>query len=175
MKLGISVDNRIFRLLFAGCTYLGAKMSVVTLGPRGVMFSDGKTIGTVEAPKVHAVDTTGAGDCFVGWLGAGIGEGLSLPAAMRRACKAASMAASRAGVEERHALSTRSRLNLTSEIFKPQISQIRGEGKTVSANYNFVSGWFLAADNAKLLGCTHMRNLRNLRFYLLSSVFGSTR
>ena len=79
---------------------LGCKNVVVTLGPRGVMFSDGKTIGTVEAPKVHAVDTTGAGDCFVGWLGAGIGEGLSLPAAIERACKAASIAVTRAGAQD---------------------------------------------------------------------------
>jgi ribokinase len=79
---------------------LGCKNVVVTLGPRGVMFSDGKTIGTVEAPKVHAVDTTGAGDCFVGWLGAGLGEGLSLPAAIERACKAASIAVTRAGAQD---------------------------------------------------------------------------
>ena len=83
-----------------GLHVLGCKNVVVTLGSRGVMFSDGKTIGTVEAPKVHAVDTTGAGDCFVGWLGAGIGEGLSLPAAIERACKAASIAVTRAGAQD---------------------------------------------------------------------------
>ena len=79
---------------------LGCKNVVVTLGPRGVMFSDGKTIESVEAPKVHAVDTTGAGDCFVGWLGVGIADGLSLPAAIERACKAASIAVTRAGAQD---------------------------------------------------------------------------
>jgi fructose-1-phosphate kinase PfkB-like protein len=38
-------------------------------------------------PKVKPVDTTGAGDCFVGWLGVGIAEGLNLEDAVRRALK----------------------------------------------------------------------------------------
>jgi ribokinase len=79
---------------------LGCKNVVVTLGPRGVMFSDGKRIEFVEAPKVHAIDTTGAGDCFVGWLGVGIADGLPLPAAIERACKAASLAVTRAGAQD---------------------------------------------------------------------------
>lgn len=79
---------------------LGCKNVVVTLGARGVMFSEGKTVEFVEAPKVQAIDTTGAGDCFVGWLGVGIAEGLSLRAATERACKAASIAVTRAGAQE---------------------------------------------------------------------------
>ncbi|MBV8352978.1 MAG: bifunctional hydroxymethylpyrimidine kinase/phosphomethylpyrimidine kinase, partial [Verrucomicrobia bacterium] len=79
---------------------LGCKNVVVTLGPRGVMFSEGKTLEFVEAPKVRAVDTTGAGDCFVGWLGVGIAEGLQLPTAIERACKAASIAVTRAGAQD---------------------------------------------------------------------------
>ena len=57
---------------------LGCKNVVVTLGARGVMCSEGETVEFVAAPKVQAVDTTGAGDCFVGWLGVGVAEGLSL-------------------------------------------------------------------------------------------------
>jgi ribokinase len=78
---------------------MGCKNVVVTLGSRGVMFSEGKTLEFVEAPKVRAVDTTGAGDCFVGWLGVGIAEGLSLRAATERACKAASVKVTRAGAQ----------------------------------------------------------------------------
>jgi ribokinase len=78
---------------------LGCKNVVVTLGSEGVMFSEGKTLEFVEAPKVQAVDTTGAGDCFVGWLGVGIAEGLSLRAATERACKAASIKVTRAGAQ----------------------------------------------------------------------------
>jgi ribokinase len=78
---------------------LGCKNVVVTLGARGVMFSGGGTVEFVAAPKVHAVDTTGAGDCFVGWLGVGVAEGLSLRAATERACQAASIKVTRAGAQ----------------------------------------------------------------------------
>jgi ribokinase len=63
------------------------------------MFSEGKTVEFVAAPKVQAVDTTGAGDCFVGWLGTGIAEGLPLRVAIERACKAASIKVTRAGAQ----------------------------------------------------------------------------
>ena len=79
---------------------LGCKNVVVTLGARGVMFSEGKTVEFVAAPKVQAVDTTGAGDCFVGWLGVGIAENLPLRAAIERACKAASVKVTRAGAQD---------------------------------------------------------------------------
>jgi ribokinase len=79
---------------------LGCKNVVVTLGAEGVMFSQGETVEFLAAPKVQAVDTTGAGDCFVGWLGVGVGEGLSLRAATERACKAASIKVTRAGAQD---------------------------------------------------------------------------
>jgi ribokinase len=79
---------------------LGCKNVVVTLGARGVMFSEGETVDFVASPKVQALDTTGAGDCFVGWLGVGVAEGLSLRAATERACKAASLKVTRAGAQD---------------------------------------------------------------------------
>src|SRR3984957_12282958 len=79
---------------------MGCKNVVVTLGARGVMFSEGKAVEFVTAPKVGAVDTTGAGDCFVGWLGVGVAEGLSLRASSERACKAASLKVTRAGAQD---------------------------------------------------------------------------
>jgi ribokinase len=79
---------------------LGCKNVVVTLGARGVMFSEGETVDFVASPKVQALDTTGAGDCFVGWLGVGVAEGLSLRAATERACAAASLKVTRAGAQD---------------------------------------------------------------------------
>jgi ribokinase len=79
---------------------LGCKNVVVTLGANGVMYSEGQTNELIAAPKVQAVDTTGAGDCFVGWLGVGVAEGLSLGAATERACKAASIKVTRAGAQD---------------------------------------------------------------------------
>ena len=44
----------------------GAKIIAVTLGVMGTFLSTGATQKTVESIKVKAVDTTGAGDAFVG-------------------------------------------------------------------------------------------------------------
>jgi ribokinase len=77
----------------------GCKNVVVTLGAEGVMFSEGEALESIEAPKVRAVDSTGAGDCFVGWLGVGIAEGFSLRVATERACKAASLKVTREGAQ----------------------------------------------------------------------------
>jgi ribokinase len=78
---------------------LGCKNVVVTLGASGVVYSAGETVEVIAAPKVQAVDTTGAGDCFVGWLGVGVAEGLPLGVATERACKAASLKVTRAGAQ----------------------------------------------------------------------------
>ncbi|KRY30177.1 Ribokinase, partial [Trichinella spiralis] len=47
------------------------KYAVITLGPEGCVFGscdDRQIIHRVPSPKVEAVDTTGAGDCFIGSL-----------------------------------------------------------------------------------------------------------
>jgi ribokinase len=59
-------------------------------------FIDGENV-RVPALRVDAVDTTAAGDCFVGVLASALDRGLSLDAAMRRAAKAAAIACSRPG------------------------------------------------------------------------------
>jgi ribokinase len=80
----------------------GCPAVVVTLGAAGakfVNFADGKR-GSIPATKVVPVDTTGAGDCFVGWLGVGIAEGLGLERAVQRAIKAASLKTTRSGAQD---------------------------------------------------------------------------
>lgn len=68
-----------------------------TMGGEGAeAFINGEKV-TVPALRVDAVDTTAAGDCFVGVLASGLDRGLSLDAAMRRAAKAAAIACSRPG------------------------------------------------------------------------------
>lgn len=80
----------------------GCRAVVVTLGAAGAKFASFTegTRGSVPATKVVPVDTTGAGDCFVGWLGVGIAEGLSLEHAVRQAVKAASLKATRSGAQD---------------------------------------------------------------------------
>jgi ribokinase len=82
------------KLLAAGC---GAV--VITLGAKGALIADGHGMRTLPAPRVRPVDTVGAGDCFTGWLAAGIAEGLALPAAAARAIIAASISVTRLGAQ----------------------------------------------------------------------------
>jgi ribokinase len=56
----------------------GPRMAVVTLGPLGAVVVAPGTEQHVPAPKVHVVDTTGAGDAFVGALAAHLAAGSSL-------------------------------------------------------------------------------------------------
>jgi ribokinase len=80
----------------------GCRAVVVTLGAAGAKyasFADGKP-GSVPATEVVPVDTTGAGDCFVGWLGVSIAEGLNLEQAVQRAVRAASLATTRPGAQD---------------------------------------------------------------------------
>jgi len=69
----------------------------VTLGKRGALaVTDGETLA-VPGHQVRAVDTTGAGDCFVGALAAQLAKGLSLREAMGYANLAASICVQRMG------------------------------------------------------------------------------
>jgi ribokinase len=65
---------------------------IVTLGPDGAVGASADQAWRVWSMPVKAVDTTGAGDCFVGVLAAALDRGLEMQSAMRRACVAASMA-----------------------------------------------------------------------------------
>jgi ribokinase len=71
---------------------------ICTLGATGVSTTtrDGSVIVT-EGRKVDAVDTTGAGDCFVGYLAAGLASGRALTAAIERANSAAALSVQRTG------------------------------------------------------------------------------
>ena len=53
---------------------------------------EGRRVWHVVALPVAAIDTTGAGDCFVGVLAAALMRGASIPAAMHRAAVAGSLA-----------------------------------------------------------------------------------
>jgi ribokinase len=64
---------------------------VVTLGGRGAMVCEDGQVTVCPAPPVTVVDTTGAGDCFVGALADALARGQSLPEAMHWAVAAASL------------------------------------------------------------------------------------
>ncbi|MEM1129099.1 MAG: ribokinase [Pseudomonadota bacterium] len=72
---------------------------VVTKGPEGAVFHDLNAGTVLERPshKVDVVDTTGAGDCFAGYLAAGLDRGLDVAAALELALAAAALAVTRPG------------------------------------------------------------------------------
>ncbi|WP_038947032.1 ribokinase [Bradyrhizobium genomosp. III] len=69
----------------------------VTLGKRGVLALAGREEVAVPGRAVKAVDTTGAGDCFVGALAAQLADGVPLRAALAFANAAASISVQRMG------------------------------------------------------------------------------
>ncbi len=73
------------------------KAAVVTLGGNGCAVLMNDTVEYIEAVKVKAVDTTGAGDCFTGALAVGLAEKMSLYKAAEFASKAAAVAVTKAG------------------------------------------------------------------------------
>ena len=88
---------------FAACERLrdcGAKLSIVTLGSRGVVFCEGGgPAGRVPPYEIIALDTTAAGDAFAGALGVALAEGRQTIDAIRFASAAGALAATRHGAQ----------------------------------------------------------------------------
>lgn len=78
----------------------GPPAVIVTRGAAGAILIDGDDVSEIPAPKVDAVDTTGAGDCFCGVFAGALAEGQSRAEAAAIAVRAASLAATRFGAAE---------------------------------------------------------------------------
>jgi ribokinase len=76
------------------------KNSIVTLGSKGAVYisADGQ-IHYAAAPKVTAVDTTGAGDSFVGSFAFGLASGKDPIEAMKQGIAIASLSVTRKGAQ----------------------------------------------------------------------------
>ena len=72
---------------------------VVTLGSEGVLVVDRDRTERIEAPRVNAVDTTGAGDAFCGALAQALAEGADLVEAARWAVRVAAVSVTRVGAQ----------------------------------------------------------------------------
>ena len=76
------------------------RLTALTLGEEGaVLLEDGEEIARASAPRVVAVDGTAAGDAFTAALVVSLLEGRSREEALRRACVAGAIAASREGAQ----------------------------------------------------------------------------
>jgi ribokinase len=75
-------------------------LMAVTLGEEGaVLLEDGHEVARARPPRVEAVDGTAAGDAFTACLVVSLLEGRDREEALRRACAAGAIAASRFGAQ----------------------------------------------------------------------------
>ncbi|GGC78071.1 ribokinase [Tersicoccus solisilvae] len=77
----------------------GVRSVVMTLGGAGALVTQADTIVPVLAPTIDAVDTTGAGDAFVGALAMGLARGDDLLDAARVAARVGAFACRAAGAQ----------------------------------------------------------------------------
>ncbi|KQQ63791.1 ribokinase [Pseudomonas sp. Leaf129] len=77
----------------------GAGKIIVTLGERGVLFAEGVQSRHSPGRKVQAVDTTAAGDTFVGGFAAALARGLDESQAIAFGQAAAALSVTRAGAQ----------------------------------------------------------------------------
>jgi ribokinase len=77
----------------------GAQAVVVTLGAEGAVVVEGERSERVPAPRVKAVDTTGAGDAFCGALAGALADGATLVEAARWAVRVAAVSVTRPGAQ----------------------------------------------------------------------------
>ena len=78
---------------------LPCPLVVVTLGARGCVAREGATFHVQTGFKVHAVDTTGAGDTFCGALVAALAQHTPMVQALRQASAAAALACTQMGAQ----------------------------------------------------------------------------
>ncbi len=75
------------------------RLAVVTLGARGLIAQKGKTRWRIAAPEVDVVDTTGAGDAFVGALAAALDRGAEIARALQEGTAAGALACTANGAQ----------------------------------------------------------------------------
>jgi len=77
-----------------------ARLVALTLGPAGaVLLENGREVARATPPRVKTVDGTAAGDAFCSALVVSLLEGRGREEALRRACAAGAIAASRLGAQ----------------------------------------------------------------------------
>jgi len=78
----------------------GLKNVIVTMGSKGSMWLSKDNFLVVPAVKVEAVDTTGAGDSFIGCFVENYSRTQNIPEAMKEASRYASLSVTRKGTQE---------------------------------------------------------------------------
>jgi ribokinase len=81
-------------LLSAGCRNV-----VITMGAQGAVYMNSEHAGHVKAPKVHVVDTVGAGDTFNGALAFAVAQRADLKSSVEFAVECASVSVTQMGAQ----------------------------------------------------------------------------
>ena len=81
----------------------GVGTVIVTLGARGALLATATAVRRIEPVPVKPVDTTGAGDAFVGSFARYFAGGLDLEAALRQAARYAADSVTRRGTQKAYA------------------------------------------------------------------------
>ena len=76
---------------------LGIKKVIITLGEKGLFYSDGKEEISLKANAVKAIDTTGAGDAFNGGLAFGLSKEKPIKECLELANKVAGISTTKLG------------------------------------------------------------------------------
>ena len=76
---------------------LGIKKVIITLGEKGLFYSDGKEDIFLKATLVKAIDTTGAGDAFNGGLAFALSQNKSIKKALNLANQVAGLSTTKLG------------------------------------------------------------------------------
>ena len=84
----------------------GLKNLIVTLGEKGALWLHGDEASQVAAPTVKAVDTTGAGDAFIGCFAHSYSQHGDVEKAMERAVRYASHSVTGKGTQPSYASGT---------------------------------------------------------------------
>ena len=87
----------------------GSRNVVITMGARGVFFKNKDTELRMRAFKVKSVDSTSAGDAFMGGLACGLSEDMPIEDALRFASAAGALATTKLGAQP--SLPTRAEVN----------------------------------------------------------------
>jgi ribokinase len=78
---------------------LGPRSAVITVGSAGAVFANDESARHLPAPRVDVVDTTGAGDAFVGALAVRLAHKTSLEDAVAYAVRAGAAAVTKEGAQ----------------------------------------------------------------------------
>lgn len=78
---------------------MGPETVIITLGARGALMASPQGVELFPSYEIQAVDTTAAGDAFMGGFAVALAEGAGLAQAIRRANAAGALSATRLGAQ----------------------------------------------------------------------------